>query len=1347
MKVIKFLRNTYIGREYLVENEKKQLKRLLEVDKKIYENIDALVLHLKMFEHLDDVLIPDEYHFNEKLELVFPYNEEKSVDLLSLKTLERDYLAYKLLEYAKNIYQTPNFNIPIFSFDDVLITRENDFKILPQLWITSNILPQENERLFIAPEFKNARVTFEESILYVIGKAILALKPSEEVKKFAEKLTEFHPKNRKMYFNLPFSKEAFIKTKFIVPVIQREELELVKNYVNNTTVKMLGIVGKQRIGKTTFINEIQMELIKEGKYVLRPIDGDDLILQILKISNELVDKEVIHEIFNCTKKERCKIDTIISLIAKVIDSLKNVVILVDDYYEAPENFKTLLLGLKSMNFKNRFIIIAASTNEFEEFEKTINLSPFDYKTIKELIKKTLENVDNIDTLTKFIFNISKGYPGLVVEILRMLIEKGILYKDFAVRKWMYDVDRLSELDVDEVLDVFNFLTREEFEKIKYLSVLGQKFTYKDIRVLEKILGINYREVIEIAQNKGIIYKEYRHYRFTLHQYWEKLYYSFDEFERKSIHLKIINEPSAGLRKDEELLKNAWHYNMIGDTIKAFVMYLKAIKFGLENFYSPSYLLKLVNDAETLLPDGRFSYSLIRFKVEIYYRLNKAVDFEIPNKELFEYWKVAAKIIELKNKEIVEYFEEDKSRLDGFGIVGSYRRKLLYYVALYNLGKINKIKLGELEKIYKSINSNSHFVNDVKVRTIILLANVVDNRDSKLAKDYLSLAEKLAKKYKLLHLLPVIYNNIAGLINNLVIATSYYDKSIKTAHEAALPNRAIIAELNKINLLLYTGETTKFFKHLYEIREELELKGLRLELANTYILETFFHIYNRDCEKGLKSVLKAKEIQETLEVEKSYLRTLILLNLFCGKYEEARDIYVRNKDKHFMKIMNFNLFVDVVLSNEEDFRKNWNAFKNSSTFLWQEEMYALVGDKIAKVDAENFFEILKRLESDYATQNLRLSLAMLYEGLAKYYKTINKEYKFRSYLTKSYNLYKELGFENYSRMLREFHKDLLKEVEEIELLREMNKGFLGSKNFSKALERCDFALSLLEELRAIEVVEDPQNILNYFAGKIYKEFPVTELSIRISDKRIQQDFTFSSLDNELKLMEKEDVLQSSPFLVKISDKIDKFLEYSIILSNKSLYIDKKALMGILKKFEVLEYSFVTVIKSIIARLRSLIDPLTKLYTRYFVNEKLEQIFVQSKRFNMNFSVVMCDVDHFKLINDKYGHLMGDEVLKQVANVLKENLRKSDVLGRFGGEEFIILLPNTTSEVAREISERLRRKIEELNEFPQKITLSFGVASYPQTMVETPTELIGYADDALYKAKELGRNRVIVFGENL
>lgn len=153
-----------------------------------------------------------------------------------------------------------------------------------------------------------------------------------------------------------------------------------------------------------------------------------------------------------------------------------------------------------------------------------------------------------------------------------------------------------------------------------------------------------------------------------------------------------------------------------------------------------------------------------------------------------------------------------------------------------------------------------------------------------------------------------------------------------------------------------------------------------------------------------------------------------------------------------------------------------------------------------------------------------------------------------------------------------------------------------------------------------------------------------------------------------------------------------------------------------------------------------DILTKLKNRVTLDKVLEEAHYNVNRYDTAYSLIILDVDHFKDVNDKFGHIIGDVILKEVAQVLKDNTRKSDTLGRWGGEEFLIICANANLDAAYNIAQKLRREIEkkEFTKVGHK-TASFGVSTFmPDQSVES---VLDRADKALYEAKKAGRNQVI------
>jgi two-component system, cell cycle response regulator len=156
-----------------------------------------------------------------------------------------------------------------------------------------------------------------------------------------------------------------------------------------------------------------------------------------------------------------------------------------------------------------------------------------------------------------------------------------------------------------------------------------------------------------------------------------------------------------------------------------------------------------------------------------------------------------------------------------------------------------------------------------------------------------------------------------------------------------------------------------------------------------------------------------------------------------------------------------------------------------------------------------------------------------------------------------------------------------------------------------------------------------------------------------------------------------------------------------------------------------------------------DPLTGLYNRRYLIERLAQEMNRIDRYGGTLVFAMIDLDEFKPVNDRYGHVFGDRLLRAVASEISRSLRTPDVAARYGGDEFGVILPHTQPEGALRVCERIRKAVEQLavnaGDAPVSVTSTLGVADYPAEGISTAEELIHAADEALYGAKRAGKNR--------
>lgn len=188
----------------------------------------------------------------------------------------------------------------------------------------------------------------------------------------------------------------------------------------------------------------------------------------------------------------------------------------------------------------------------------------------------------------------------------------------------------------------------------------------------------------------------------------------------------------------------------------------------------------------------------------------------------------------------------------------------------------------------------------------------------------------------------------------------------------------------------------------------------------------------------------------------------------------------------------------------------------------------------------------------------------------------------------------------------------------------------------------------------------------------------------------------------------------------------------------------------ERFYILSQQFLLGIKRAIlyegVQALSIIDTLTNVFNRRHFVERFKEELERSIKFKHVFSCLMIDIDYFKTFNDRYGHIVGDAILRELSKTIQENIRQVDLLGRYGGEEFSIILSETDKDAAHYAAERIRKAVEEKHikvyDEELKITVSIGASTYPED-ADTFEGLIDKADSALYQAKQAGRNKVCLY----
>ncbi len=258
------------------------------------------------------------------------------------------------------------------------------------------------------------------------------------------------------------------------------------------------------------------------------------------------------------------------------------------------------------------------------------------------------------------------------------------------------------------------------------------------------------------------------------------------------------------------------------------------------------------------------------------------------------------------------------------------------------------------------------------------------------------------------------------------------------------------------------------------------------------------------------------------------------------------------------------------------------------------------------------------------------------------------------------------------------------------------------------------------------------LLIIFIIIIKREFRfLKNLSLKVTNydpKKNNFDLTSTTRKDEVGIIHNSIVSMVSKIdtYAKILDETNHTLELKVKERTKELEITNKKLLDL-----------------------SLTDSLTKLSNRRHFEERAENMYDIAKRKQMPISIIMSDIDYFKKINDSYGHIVGDEILKKIAEIMKKNLRRnSDLLARYGGEEFVIILFDTKDNETVKLCKDIQISLKELNNYKthgieiKSVTLSFGISSTIPQQQTNYKDLLNKADIALYKAKQNGRNCIVL-----
>ncbi len=349
--------------------------------------------------------------------------------------------------------------------------------------------------------------------------------------------------------------------------------------------------------------------------------------------------------------------------------------------------------------------------------------------------------------------------------------------------------------------------------------------------------------------------------------------------------------------------------------------------------------------------------------------------------------------------------------------------------------------------------------------------------------------------------------------------------------------------------------------------------------------------------------------------------------------------------------------------------------------------------------------------------------------------------------------------DYYHIMEKTNKFLDKQLFEMTLINEINKITTKQENISDTILQMSevFKKAIEHQIICFTIFLDESRILLWIKQSVQIEeeaLQMLEYSC-LEDLAIATNKDISEFSIEVEIVE-EKVLDKSTTIKEINK--DKFYSLSLKIKNQcfgiihlfhtnmeSISIDQKILFSKLST-HVSTALNASILYNLIKDL-SVIDELTQIYNRRYLMEIFKIEFEKSIRYNRDLSIIMIDIDDFKNINDTYGHLTGDIVLKKIGEIIKKTIRNVDIPGRYGGEEFLIILPETDKKNAKNIAERIRKsimttKFKSLISQNIKTTISSGISNINELDIkDNELELIKLADKRLYKAKSTGKNKVI------
>ncbi len=1398
MQIVRLLRSCYDGDEHLVlyNDSYKRAKQLNP--NAIGDFPDRLASRLHFFSKFSRAFLePDFVDLNGKSPLLmFPYfNEKDGQDILADHYLRLE-VAQNLVSTFESLHHISAEGFGVWGIQNLLFSDQ--LCILPPLWL--NLKPnelktiQEVSGLFVAPELLEGKHPTPRSDIYILGKILELLIPQEyipSVQPIISRMTHGDPNQRPTHFAHHFQRYSFQQISFSSKTPGRREIAFPQTIERHQEVSSLlqwiethqkkgmtsiMLTGEPELAKDQFMKSIENELRNSDWSVIESPDSSVFIKELVQLIENpevvgLTMKE-LESLWNCDMTKPSEIP--IPIVRMLFSIIPKIALWVPDWVKIDPFLLDLLKELQEHS-ANRTVLLftAASANQsIWKFDLEYELQPFDRKKTKAIVENlfspafTLEHPD----FPQWLFHVSGGYPTDLFDILQELSNQNML--TIQNNQWVLIGD-FTTLDGFEKRINHSLSTLDSNTKhfISLLSCLSSTFDQTELDLLYEVMNLNSAQrkpFIEKAIDSGLIIKKTDGpYFFTLQTTWKDMYSALDPRNKTPIH-KTLGQSKLPLSK------KAWHHKNEGKTRTAIALYIRASRKAFFSEKKTQEALTFLHEGMDLIKPGVSRGSTHDFSFVTAYEafLLTHLGISIPDGTigiLQEQPRFLPLLMTLLNQkrifpQVIHLYETRKDGCDenrAHSSLSHYRILFEYAYALFKSGK-GELSSNIAREILGSIHqTKAYFYRELQIRCYSLLMEIYHQTNN--ATQWYATMEKavnIAEQHGFFYLLPQIYSVASQFlfIFDPISSKTLLNKAITVSKNHLSLYKASKPLLEMAYNSLYSGKITLMFGFLEQIRQMDKRFHDPEVIAEAYILESYFHSYNKQPQEALEDLDKAKKIHVSRNTQKRIARGIAIAHILNHQWESLEE-YIRTFDSEYRWEYGFDNALAIYRSKtKKEIHEAFSRFRSENR-LFVEEMMLGFWETLSRNIPEDYEAFLQTIIIDLTKDRLSLSLSLALEALAKHYYIQNQQMKAQKAFKRALNMYKNNGFHEAAKKLSVFFQGKEEYIEEdfyyISSIVSANPDPTSTaRETVKRIEKTFYAqrveLEVLHEIinfsKTINSNAHAPDLLNEFTAWLATLVPFRKGIIFVSegDQIVHHGSCFVNKDEIPALIEEvrneSTRPQRNPFRIKNEFPLDERKRVTLYFSNPSLSLNPEDFERIVLLTEELEPILSMAVRNSMSYRSSILDPLTRLYTRWFYQQRLDEEFEKAERYQFPLAIIMADIDHFKLVNDQFGHSKGDEVLRSIASIFRKICRRIDIIGRYGGEEFIVILPNTTTESAFQIAERLRLEVESMDEFPFRITMSFGIANTQDQPFGSAQSLIQSADSALFLAKNHGRNRV-------